>query len=112
MQDSAYIVYCEKQTKLIEKIAEIGMPRQGQQIRLITRRTFNAIQFLQYICETETIISLKIAIYSINYYAAKILIGLIDTGHIHQADILKKIKQPAQAGFFMPENHGKHPTTN
>lgn len=88
MDDNALTRYVQKTAHLIEKIAEVGMPQKNQQIRLITRRTFNAIQFLQHIVETEIIIDLKIAIYSINYHAAKILIQLIDDGKIKNAQIL------------------------
>lgn len=77
MEDRAFARYTEKHYALIAKLEELGLPKPGQQFRLITRRTFNAIQFLEYIASREKIIDLKMAIYSINYNAAKILVRLI-----------------------------------
>jgi hypothetical protein len=88
MPDSALSRYVEQHQKLIANLAEIGLPKKGQQFRLVTRRTFNAIQFLEYIAAREKITALKIAIYSINYAAADILIKLIDGGKIEKAEIL------------------------
>jgi hypothetical protein len=89
MEDRAFTRYAEKHYAMIDKIEELGLPAKGQQFRLITRRTFNAIQFLEYIVHQENVIvDLKMAIYSINYYAAKILIGLIEEGKIKKAEIL------------------------
>lgn len=88
MEDRAFVRYCEKHTALIAKIEELGLPAPGQQFRLITKRTFNAIQFLEFIAEQETIIDLKMAIYSINFHAAKILLSLVEHGKIQQAEIL------------------------
>lgn len=88
MPDSALSRYVDQHHQLIAHLDTIGLPNPGQQFRLVTRRTFNAIQFLEYIAARETIETLKIAIYSINYAAADILINLIDSGKIKQAEIL------------------------
>lgn len=88
MEDRAFARYTEKHYALIAKLEELGLSKPGQQFRLITRRTFNAIQFLEYIASREKIIDLKMAIYSINYNAAKILVRLIDEGRIEKAEIL------------------------
>jgi len=88
MEDRALARYCEKHTALIAKVEEFGLPAPGHQFRLITKRTFNAIQFLEYIVGRETITDLKMAIYSINFYAAKILMRLINEGKIQQVEIL------------------------
>lgn len=89
MEDTAIARYAERHYALINKLQEIGLPAPGQQFRLVTRRTFNAIQFLEYIVrKEETIIDLKMAIYSINYYAAKILYAMVDAGKIQHVEIL------------------------
>ncbi len=88
MDDRALARYTERHYALIAKLEELGLPKPGQQFRLITRRTFNAIQFLEYIASREKIIDLKMAIYSINYNAAKILVRLIDEGRIERVEIL------------------------
>jgi len=89
MEDRALVRYTEKHYALIDKIEELGLPKPGQEFRLVTRRTFNAIQFLEYIVrKEESIVDLKMAIYSINYYAAKILMALINEGKINKVEIL------------------------
>jgi len=88
MGDNAFSRYCEKHYALISKLEEIGLPLPGQQIRLVTRRVFNAIQFIEYITKTEVIIDIKMAIFSINFNAAKILLKLINDGKIRNAEIL------------------------
>jgi hypothetical protein len=88
MPDSKYIRYCDKSARLIAYIAELGLPEPGQQMRLVTRRNFNAMQFLQYIAEREVITDLKLVIYSINAHAAKLLVELIDSDRILNCQIL------------------------
>ena len=88
MEDNAYTRFCEKHYALIDKIADIGLPLPGHQIRLVTRRTFNSIQFIEYIARREKIINMKIAIYSINFNAAKILLDLVASRKIESLDIL------------------------
>lgn len=88
MEDKAFERFCERHYALIDKLQEIGLPAPGQQFRIVTRRTFNAIQMLEYIADQERITALNIAIYSINYHAAKILLKLINSGKIAGATIL------------------------
>lgn len=89
MEDRALVRYCERHYALIDKLQELGLPSPGQQFRLVTRRTFNAIQFLEYIVQKEKVIlDLRMAIYSINYHAAKILVGLVEDKSIRKVEIL------------------------
>lgn len=79
--------YREKHTQLISAIADAGMPVPGVQYRLVTRRTFNAAQFVAYVAEVEGIEHMRAAIYSINHEAAKILADLLDTDKIDSAEL-------------------------
>lgn len=88
MEDRAYARYVERHYALIDKLKEVGLPKPGEQFRLVTRRSFNAIQFLEYIASEEKILDLKMAIYSINFNAAKILVALINDGRIKKVEIL------------------------
>ncbi len=88
MEDNAYTRFCKKHYALIDKLADVGLPAPGEQIRLVTRRTFNAIQFIEYIADREPIKTMKIAIYSINFNAAKILLALVESRKIENIDIL------------------------
>lgn len=88
MEDKAFVRYCDKHYALINKLADIGLPKPGEQIRLVTRRTFNSIQFIEYIVQKQTIESMHLAIYSINFNAAKILLQLVTEQRIKKIHIL------------------------
>lgn len=88
MEDNLFQTYKTKTLAVIERISQIGLPGPGQQYRLITRRTFSATDILRFICQNEHIEDLRMVIYSINYFAAKMLIELIDAGKIDKCEIL------------------------
>lgn len=88
MEDRAFTRYCERHFALIDTLDNLGLPKPGEQIRIVTRRVFNSVQFLEWVVKTETITDLKIAIYSINFHAAKILVNLISGGKIQRCEIL------------------------
>ena len=88
MADRKYARYCQRHAQMVKNVDEIGLPAPGQQFRIVTRRTFNAIQFLEYICRRETILDLKMAIYSINFHAAVLLSDMVTQGHIKQCEVL------------------------
>lgn len=88
MSDSVFLRYCERHYALVAKLEDVGLPQPGQQIRLVTRRTFNAVQFIEYIAAREKIVDMKIAIYSINFNAAKILFELVNAEKIGTLEIL------------------------
>jgi hypothetical protein len=86
--DEQYRKYCEKTYQVITDVKNLGMPLPGEQLRLITFRAFNSAVFLAYICETETIDMLYLAVYSINFDASKLLNEKINEGKIKKAVIL------------------------
>ena len=88
MPDDDIRVYLAKTGAVIDRISEIGLPKKGEQLRLVTRRKFNAVEFLTFIAATEGIDHLAAAIYSINYRAARLMVKMIDDGLIGSADIL------------------------
>lgn len=88
MEDRAVKIYKLKVAAVINKIEEIGLPKPNEQIRIITRRTFNAAAFLEHICKTHTIDDLKLVVYSINHEAAESICRLLDSGKIKKTEIL------------------------
>ena len=88
MEDRLMARYVEKVGAVISSLDDIGLPGPGQQYRLVTRRSFNAVELIQYIVRTEKILDLSLAIYSINFQAAKVLIHLVDTGRIGHIRIM------------------------
>ncbi|WP_323041135.1 hypothetical protein [Gemmobacter sp.] len=88
MPDADLLVYVKKRGAVIDRITEIGLPMPGEQLRLVTRRKFNAVEFLTHVAVTERVEHLAAAIYSINYNAARLMVKMIDDGLIGSADIL------------------------
>jgi len=88
MADRMYQKFCRKHYALIADMAQIGLPDVGHQFRLVTRRSFNAIQFVEFVANNETIVDLRMVVYSINFQAAEKLVELIDAGKIKGAEIL------------------------
>lgn len=88
LEDKLYKCNSKKTYKVICKVNEIGMPEKGEQLRLITFRSFNAVLFLEHIAKKEKIKDLKIVVYSINHIAAQLIVDLIDRGRICKMEIL------------------------
>jgi hypothetical protein len=89
-EDRLLKIYTTKVNQVIAKLDEVGKPKVGETLQLITKRSFNALAFLQWILETEyTVIDEAIlVIYSINYQAAQFLNDLIISGKIKTATIV------------------------
>jgi hypothetical protein len=87
-EDEKYKKFIEKTYQIIESVEEIGLPRENEQIRLVTFKSFNAALFLAHICEKEKIKHLLLVVYSINAEAAQLICSLIDSGKIEKCTIL------------------------
>lgn len=88
IKDSSISLYKEKTFQVIEKIKELKLPKDKEQLRLVTKRSFNSVSFIKFISETETITQLTCCIYSINYEAAMLLNDLINEDKIQYATLL------------------------
>lgn len=88
MPDRLLQRYQDKHYALIADIEHIGLPQPNEQFRLVTRRNFNAVQFIDYIAQRETISDCRLVVYSINHNAAMIFYNLIESGKIHTAEVL------------------------
>lgn len=87
-KDAMLRIYKEKTFQVIEKIKELKLPKDKEQLRLITKRSFNAVSFIKFVTETETIEHLICCIYSLNYEAATLIDELIKSGKIKKATLL------------------------
>jgi hypothetical protein len=88
LQDPKYRSFIEKTYSVIKDVEHIGLPKPGEQLRVVTYRTFNAAVFLSHIAEKEDIEYLILVVYSINAEAAKLINSLINSGKIKKAKIL------------------------
>lgn len=86
--DKIFRAYREKTTALISRVEEIGLPKPKEQIRLVTKRSFNAIAFIQHITNHEVIEHAYLVVFSFNWEAARIMDELLMTRRIKKATIL------------------------
>ena len=82
LSDKLYKKFAEKNTQIIKKVEQIGLPKSGEQLRLITINPFNTISIISYIANIEIIEHAVFVIFAINQSAAKIIIDLINKGRI------------------------------
>ena len=87
-EDEKYKRYIEKTYQTIENVKEIGLPKENEQIRLVTFKSFNSAVFLKFITDTHTIENLILVVYSINAEAAKLINDLIEQRKILKCKIL------------------------
>lgn len=87
--DKLLLLYKEKTMHVIENLHRIGLPKPNQQIRLITKRSFNAIAFLQWVNSLQGDIDEALfCIYSINHEASVIINDMVNSRKIKTATIL------------------------
>lgn len=88
LEDPKYLSFVEKTYQIIHTVEQIGLPKPGHQLRIVTFRTFNASLFLSYICEKEMVEELLLVVYSINAEAAKMIESLVSQGKVKKATVL------------------------
>jgi hypothetical protein len=89
MEDKMLKSYKEKTYAVISRLDEIGIPKENEQIRLISKRSFNAIAFLKWIHSIEGEIEEALfCIYSINHEASVMINDMVLSGQIKTATIL------------------------
>lgn len=88
MSDKLMKVFIEKTTQVLKRIANIKMPDENVQLRLITLNPLNPIVFIKYIANKEIITDGKIVIFSINRQAARVLIDLKQKGKLNNVTLI------------------------
>lgn len=97
IEDNLYKSFKEKTAKTISKINEIGLPKQGEQLRLITMKSFNAIAFIELIASIEPVAEMILIIFAINYQAAQKIIELKNSGCIKNIQLI--VSSVRNAGY-------------
>lgn len=112
MEDKLLAKYTVKVSAIIDYLADIGLPKKGEQYRLVTRRSFNAIELVQYIAKKEKISMLNMAIYSINFQAATVLLDLLRRRKVGGVQIMMsnlRNKAHREKEEIIKEKFSKHP---
>jgi len=88
IKDELFKKYQEKNFQTINRIKEVGIPKQGEQLRLITMKSFNTIAFIELVASKEVIESMILVIFAINKEAAKVIVDLKNDGRIKSIDLI------------------------
>ncbi|OAV63901.1 hypothetical protein Barb6_03470 [Bacteroidales bacterium Barb6] len=81
---------------LIDRVNEIGLPLYNEQIRLVTKKSFNALEFIKYILGFEKIIETYICVYSIDSNSGSIINHLAEKGILgNTVFLISNLKNPA-----------------
>ena len=102
----------DMRTAVIARLNEIALPAPDEQVRLITMRLFNSVEFVAAIAERERISHMRSATYSINHKAASTIIGLLDADRIGSCELLisnLRNKAHREKERLMQEIFVKHP---
>ncbi len=97
INDQLFKKYQEKNKQTIDSIKEIGIPKKGEQLRLITMKSFNTIAFIEMIANSEIIEDMILVIFAINKEAAKSITELYKSGRIIKIDLI--ISSVRNAGY-------------
>lgn len=88
INDQLFKKYQEKNKQTINSIKEIGVPLHGEQLRIITMKSFNTIAFIEMIAKKEIIEDMVLVIFAINKEAAKSIVDLYQTSRIKNIDLI------------------------
>ncbi len=88
IEDHIYKKFQKKNAEIIHNLRNIILPMPGEQLRLITMKSFNAIAFINLIAQNEIIEELILVIYAINMKAAKNIIDLKENGRIDKLTLI------------------------
>lgn len=81
-------LYKEKSFKIIENLNNINFPKKNEQLRLISTKNFNTAAFIKFISEYEIIEEAILIIFTLNKYAARIIIDLYNQRKIKKINCL------------------------
>ncbi len=82
LSDKLLKVFKEKTCIVVDKVVKIGLPKEKEQIRIITTQAFNSIAIIKHIADIEKVVEGVMVIFAINIEAAKVLIELKNEGKI------------------------------
>lgn len=86
--DKIFKKFTDKIAITINNIKQVGIPKKGEQLRLITMQSFNSVSFIKHIADNEIIEELILIIFSLNMSASKVIIDLIKEGRIKNIKII------------------------
>lgn len=88
VEDNIIRVWQDAAPTLINHISDVGLPKPGEQLRMITKRAFNSIALIDMIARSERILETYICLYSIDFASGCLLDELAKAGKLGKMTFL------------------------
>ena len=95
LENPKYKKFVEKTNSIIYELEDIGLPREKEQIRVVTFKSFNAAVFLKHIFDREEVDELLLVVYSINHEAAKMINDMVNKQSIKTKILMSNLRNKA-----------------
>lgn len=95
LENPKYKKFVEKTNSIIYEIEDIGLPKEKEQIRVVTFKSFNAAVFLKHIFDREEVEELLLVVYSINHEAAKMINDMVNKQNIKTKILMSNLRNKA-----------------
>src|SRR5699024_4136415 len=95
LKNTKYKKLVEKTNSIIYELEDIGLPREKEQIRVVTFKSFNAAVFLKHIFDREEVDELLLVVYSINHEAAKMINDMVNKQSIKTKILMNNLRNKA-----------------
>lgn len=95
LENPKYKKFVEKTNSIIYELEDIGLPREKEQIRVVTFKSFNAAVFLKHIFDREEVDELLLVVYSINHEAAKMINDMVNKQSIKTTILMSNLRNKA-----------------
>ena len=87
-EDKIIRLYLDRLPVLVGNIRDVGLPKPGEQLRMVTKRAFNAIALLDMIRASDRIVETYICVYSIDYASGLVLDRMAKAGDLGRMTFL------------------------
>lgn len=98
LEDSKFSRWKKKRTAVVANAADIGLPLKGEEMRIITKRQFNAFCWVQYVLKHYDIDYLFIATFSMGEMEALLIQEYLNDGKIKNVEVLMSKLRNTAAG--------------
>lgn len=95
LENPKYKKFVEKTNSIIYEIEDIGLPKEKEQIRVVTFKSFNAAVFLKHIFDREEVEELLLVVYSINHEAAKLINDMVTENNVKTTILMSNLRNKA-----------------
>jgi hypothetical protein len=95
LSDAKFQVNAKKTFEIIHKSSDVIFPKKGEQLQIVTFKSFNAALFLQHLSTIEDIEEMYISAYSLNFESAEIISKLCTNQNVKCEILISNLRNQA-----------------